>query len=395
MKEWNVPREGKRMAREREKMMLIGIGELGGIILEYMCRIPGICEIVTADANADWGFRKTNSAIEGASYMGLYPSIKFYPIDLLNIEKTAELLKKINPTIICNGTTLQSWWVVNELPPEVNAKIYKDKCAIGPWTAMHLALTSKLMKAVKISGIDTHVVNTSYPDVTHPSLARVGLAPRVGIGNMDLAVPYIQKAASEILKIPMSNVGVELIAHHYHAYYWCRYGTGSEIPFHLRVYVGKEDVTGQLGDMKKFIAELPKRGMRPAGRHGQFVVAASALKNMMAIFNDTGELTHAPGPQGLEGGYPVRLSRKGAEVVLPNGITLKQARAINLVAQQHDGVQEIRENGDVAVTEQAYTTFKEMLNIDCRVITIEDSYEQAMELRKKFHEFARKLGVKI
>jgi hypothetical protein len=383
------------MSREIEKIMLIGIGELGGIVLEYMCRIPGICDIVTADSNADWGFRKTNSAIEGASYMGLYPNIKFHSIDLLNIEKTAESLKKINPTIICNGTTLQSWWVVNELPPEVNAKIYKDRCAIGPWTAMHLALTAKLMKAVKISGIDTYVVNTSYPDATHPSLARIGLAPTVGVGNMDLAVPYIQKAASELLNVPMKNVGVELIAHHYHAYYWCRYGTGSEVPFYLRVYVGKEDVTDQLGEMKQFIVELPKRGMRPAGRHGQFVVAGSCLKNIMAIFNDTGEITHAPGPQGLEGGYPVRLSRKGAEVVLPKGLTLRQAREFNLEAQQHDGVQEIKANGDVVVTDEAYVTFKELLDIDCRVITIEDSYEQAMELRKKFHEFARKHGVKI
>jgi hypothetical protein len=65
--------------------------------------------------------------------------------------------------------------------------------------------------------------------------------------------------------------------------------------------VGKHDVTDQLGDMKKFIGELPKHAMRPAGRHGQFLVAGSSLKNIMAIFNDTSELTHAPGPQGLEG----------------------------------------------------------------------------------------------
>jgi len=193
----------------------------------------------------------------------------------------------------------------------------------------------------------------------------------------------------------MNNVGVELIAHHYHAYYWCRYGTGCEAPFYLRVYVGKEDVTEQLGDMKAFIAELPKRGMRPAGRHGQFVVAASSLKDIMAIFNDTGELTHAPGPQGLEGGYPVRLSRKGAEVVLPKGMTLMQARELNLEAQQYDGIKEVRKNGDIVVTDEAYATFKEMLNIDCRVITIEDSYEQAIEVKKKFHEFAKKHGVHV
>lgn len=59
--------------REKEKIMLIGIGELGGIVLEYLSRIPGIPDIVTADSNKDWGFRKTNSAILGASYMGLHP----------------------------------------------------------------------------------------------------------------------------------------------------------------------------------------------------------------------------------------------------------------------------------------------------------------------------------
>ncbi len=383
------------MTGEREKIMLIGIGELGGIVLEYICRVPNICEIVVADSNADWGFRKTNSAIEGASYMGLYPSIKFHHIDLRNIEQTAEILKKINPTIVFNGTTLQSWWVVNELPSDVNAKIYKHRCGLGPWATMHLALTGKLMKAIKMAGIDTYVVNSSYPDVINPSLARIGLALTIGIGNMDLIIPYIQKAASELLNVPMRNVGVELIAHHYHAYYWCRYGRGSEAPFYLKVYAGHEDVTERLGDMTHFVAELPKRCIRPAGRHGQFVVAGSCLKNILAIFNDTSELTHSPGPQGLEGGYPVRLSRKGAELVLPKGMTIEQARELNLKAQQYEGVREIKDNGDVVLMDEAYTTFKEMLNVDCKVITIEDSYEQAMELKKKFHEFARKHGVNV
>jgi len=383
------------MYREREKIMLIGLGELGSIVLEYMCRIPDICEIVTADSNVDWGFRKSNSAVEGASYMGLYPSITFRQVDLLNIEQTAELLKKIAPTIICNVTTLQSWWVVNELPPEVRSKIYKEKCGLGPWEAMHLALSSKLMKAIKMSGINTYMINASFPDVTNPSLAKVGLDPTVGIGNIDLIIPYIQKTVSEILDVRMRNVGVELIAHHYHAYHWCRYGSGCEAPFYLKVYVEQKNVTDKLGDIEQFIAELPKHSMRPAGRHGQFVVAASFLKNIMAIYNDTGEITHSPGPQGLEGGYPVRLSRKGAEVVLPKDMTIEQAREINLQAQQYDGIKEIRDNGDVVVTDEAYETFRKILNVDCRVITVEDSYEQAIELRQKFHEFARKHGVNI
>jgi hypothetical protein len=285
--------------------------------------------------------------------------------------------------------------VVNELPPEINKQIYKDFCGLGPWESMHLALTSKLMKAVKQSGIDTYVVNTSFPDVTNASLGRIGLAPTIGIGNGDLSVPYIQKAASEILNVPRRIINVRMIAHHYHAYHWCRDGEGYDAPHYLRVYAGVEDVTEQLGDMRKFIAKLPKHGMRPAGRHGQYVVAASSLKNIMAIYNDSGELTHSPGPQGLEGGYPSRLSRKGAELELPAGMTREEARSIMLEAQKWDGIEEIRENGDVVLTEIAFQTFKEMLNVDCKVVTNEDSYEQAQELRSKFLEFARQKGVQV
>ncbi len=381
--------------RYQEKIMLVGIGELGGIVLEFLARVPGICDLVAADANEDWGFVKTNSAILGASYMGLYPNITFQPLDLLDVEKTAGILAQVDPTIIYNAATLQSWWVVNELPPDVRAQIYKDKCGLGAWSSMHLALAARLMKAVKLAGIDAYVVNAAFPDMTNPSLARVGLAPTVGVGNMDLIIPYIRKVAAERLGVPMSSVGVELVAHHYHAYHWCRDGEGYDVPHHLRVFAGKQDVTGALGDLKQFVADLPRRARRPAGRHGQFVVAASSVKNILAILNDTGELTHAPGPQGLEGGYPVRLSRKGAEVVLSGDLTLSQARSLMLEAQKFDGVQEIRDNGDVVLTDEAYTTFKQMLGVDCRVVTIEDAYLQARELRTKFEEFARKHGVAV
>lgn len=381
--------------RPRETILIVGVGELGGIVLEFLARVPGICRIVAADANTEWGLRKTNSCIEGASYAGLYPTVEFESIDLLDVGRTAELIARLEPTIIYNATTLQSWWVVNELPADVNAKLYRDRCALGPWASMHLALTYKLMQAVNLAGINCYVVNSSYPDVTNASLGRIGLAPTVGIGNMDLIIPYVQKAASEILGVPMRNVQVVLVAHHYHAYYWCRTGTGYEAPHYLRVYVGGEDVTDSLGDPKQFVAELPKRGRRPAGRHGQFVVAASSVKNILAILNDTGELTHAPGPAGLEGGYPIRLSRGGAEVVPPVGMTVEQARSLNLKGQVYDGIAEIADDGAVVMTDEAYVVFKEMLGVDCGRLTIEDSYERAMELRTKFLQFARSYVVAV
>ena len=128
---------------------------------------------------------------------------------------------------------------------------------------------------------------------------------------------------------------------------------------------------------------------------GGFQVAASCAKNILSLFYDTDDIVHSPGPNGLEGGYPVRLNRKGAEVVLPKGISIEKAREINTAAQKYDGIEEISNNGDIVVTEEAYQTFKQILNIDCKKITIEDSYDQALELKKKLHEFVKKNNANI
>lgn len=381
--------------RQKDTIMIVGCGELGGILLEYLCRIPNIGNIVVADINEDHVRRKVNSALHGASYLDLYPDITPRTINLLEKDAAAALIAEVNPCVIFNGTTLQSWWVVGEIPPELNAKLYLPRVGLGGWVPMHLALTSKLMEAVKASGIDTQVVNSSFPDVVNVSLSKVGMAPTIGIGNGSLLIPYIQKAAAAILNLPRRNIRVELIAHHYHCYNWARSGTGSEAPHYLRVYDGTRDVTGELGSVKDFVAQLPKYGARPGGRNGQYQVAASCLKNVLDIYFDTNAHSMAPAPLGLEGGYPVRLGRSGAKLALPAGMTRDQARALMLEAQQFDGIQNIADNGDVHVTAETADLYKREFKIDWSVVTIKDSYDQAMELRKKFIEFLERNGVTV
>ncbi len=103
-----------------------------------------------------------------------------------------------------------------------------------------------------------------------------------------------------------------------------------------------------------------------------------------------GELTHAPGPNGLPAGYPVRLSAKGAEVVLPEELSLAEAIKVNEEAQQFDGIQEIRDDGTVVFTEKAVRTMRKMLNYECKALKLEESEERAIELRTLYKKFARK-----
>ncbi len=67
--------------------------------------------------------------------------------------------------------------------------------------------------------------------------------------------------------------------------------------------------------------------------------------------NNTNELSHVPGPEGLVGGYPVRLSKDGVKVFLPEGVTREKAIQINEEAQKWDGIEKIEEDGTVVLAQ--------------------------------------------
>ena len=91
----------------------------------------------------------------------------------------------------------------------------------------------------------------------------------------------------------------------------------------------------------------------------------------------------------------VRLSRKGAEVVLPKDMTLEEAIRLNEEAQKFDGIESILDDGRVRFTEKSWSTLKELVGYDCREMTIDESEERAKELRQKFVAFAKRHGVNV
>ncbi|MGD2186216.1 MAG: hypothetical protein PVI71_08815 [Desulfobacterales bacterium] len=371
----------------RSTIMVIGIGDLGGHVLELLVRAPGSRRIITADVNEDWAYRKTNIAAFGAAQLGHYPEMQFVKVDLYNIDRTSELIAKYQPDIIYSAVSLQSWWVINTLPKEVFEKL--DMARFGPWLPMHLTLIYKLMQAVKQTGLDIKVINSAFPDATHPVLDKVGLAPTIGIGNVANPVPAIRGSIAYRLARPMKDVTVFLFAQHYVSHYLPRFGTAGGAPYYLKAMVDGEDITPEV-NIQEVFADIPTRFRRPGGRDGQILTASSAAAIILAVADDTGEFTHAPGPAGLPGGYPVRVDRNGGQVVLPKGLTLEQAVDINAEGQRYDGIDEIDQNGNVRYTEKSAAIIKKMLGYECKAMKLEESEAQAKELGRRFKEFAEK-----
>jgi len=367
----------------QKSIVIFGLGELGGYTLEFLARVPNIPKIITVEVREDWGVRKTNSAIAGASQMGLYPDIRFVHLDVFDIDKTTELLKEVQPTIIYNAMSLQSWWVITTLPQEVYKTI--DEARFGPWFPMHFVPAYKLMQAVKKSGIKTHVVNSAFPDLVNPVLGKLGMAPTVGIGNIDNFLCQSRVVVSKMFNVPLRSVTVYLVCPHFVSYYATRYGNSGGSPFYLKVMI--EDKVVKIKH-EEFFANLIPLGRRPGGTQANPVVASSSCKIIMGILFDTKELGHAPGPNGLPGGYPIKLSSEGVEVFVPEGLTLEEAIRINNEGQTFDGVEAIQDDGTVVITEKSASVFKKLLDFDCRTYKVKEAESKAKELDEKFKKWA-------
>jgi hypothetical protein len=367
----------------RPELLVVGLGGVGSWVLELLARTYGISHIVAADVSEEWGRRKVYNVAAGAILQGHYPRLSFVRIDLRNIEATAETIAHLQPRVILNCATLQTWWVRKQLAPQVTDRL--NEAGSGPWLPTHLALSRKLMLAIRACNWQGHVINSGIADISNAVLHKRGLAPTIGLGNIDLLIPVLRMGVAEGLGVAVRNVRVYAVLHHYHVSHFRKRARNAPLYF-LRLMVGDQDVTAQF-DTDQLLHQVSRD--RFSDQDLNPVVAASGVKNGLALLRDTGLLTHSPGPQGLPGGYPVRLSGAGAEVVLPAGVTMDQALAINLAGQRGDGIERIEADGTVIYTDKAVRIMKEVLDYDLSPLGFDECDERAAELVARFQTLAK------
>jgi len=365
-------------------LMMFGLGDLGGWVLEFLARSEGINTIITCDAREEFPRMKTESAAVGAGQEGYNKTIKFEKCDVNNIDATAELLKKYNPDMIYSSMSLLGWLALRPIAKKVD-NLYSATAALLPLQAL---LVSKLMKARKKAGITAPVLNNSFPDGVNPVLWRNGLGPLVGGGNLDLVVGEIRRKISVMENVPIRDVTVYFIADHAVVPQGA-YVKGFKIkaPYFLKVLVGDKDVTSKF-DADELILNSLLMGSPPewTSSINHPSIAASAVKNIKAVINDTNEFTHAPGPNGLPGGYPIRIGAGGIKIELPEGITLEEAIKINTDGIKYEGIEEIKDDGTIVLTDEAYGIQKKAFGFDrqeIRFADMEDIAKETLAVMKK------------
>jgi hypothetical protein len=372
------------------RVAVLGIGDLGGTLLRSLAQTPEVSRLYAVDVDETRLAAEVADAAAVSSYAADSCTVHPVAVDMRNIEALAAEMTRIKPDVVVNTATLQSWWVITQLPRRVWRQL-EEQARFGPWLPMHLTLALNLMRALKVAGLAPAVVNVAFPDAVNPVLAGLGLAPTCGAGNSDLLRAGIRWAAARRLNVPIRDVAVYLLAHHFHVvYFWMeleRMESLGDRPYWLRVRVGDTDVTEELG-AESLLAEAGRT--LPRGRAIMARTAASAVEKVRHLLRDDDGLSHAPGPAGLPGGYDVRLSRSGARVVLPPGVTRDHARAMMEQAQRGDGIESIRTDGTVEFTAAAREAMHRVLGYDCPVLQPAESEARAGELRERLEALARR-----
>lgn len=369
----------------RKKILIVGHGVLGGAVLDFLSQSGRPYDLYLGAKDIEKGTLRANLARCTAVNLGHHPTIEVIPMDLMNIETTAEQLAALDPDIIFNATTLHSWWVITQLPPDAYQQL--DQARGGVWTPMHLVLVRRLMAAVREAGLDSVVVNASYPDVTNAALAAEGLSPTIGIGNIANSVPVIRLAAEHLLGCQLKAIEVRLFAQHYFGYRMPSTGSANGAPYHLSVYRDGQRISPEELSHDEIFATVAGRFRRVRGIAGQAVTASSATAVLRALADDVEGVVHAPGPLGLVGGYPVKTAPRGISIDLPEGLSLEDAVEINRQCQRYDGIDEVESDGTVRFTKESAGIMRELLGYDCEAMALAECEERAQELAAKFAEY--------
>jgi hypothetical protein len=319
------------------KLALIGAGNLAFRIAERLTS-AGL-ELVLAG-------RVAAHRLEHAALLDACGSarVRFVSLDVLDEAQLSRFLLSERPDVIVQCASLLSPWLLpKRSDPRALALATAGFAAQLP---AQLPAVHAVMRAARETGCTAPVVNASYPDVTHPILQRLGLAPTIGLGNATMIWLRVRAALRDSL---LAEQSVRVFAHHAHVL-GCMRSTPPPFAHPPLIFVG--DDAERRDDLAYAGPPLV------AGAELNALTAAAADPLLKGLLTDIPVRLSAPAPLGLPGGYPIELSRTILKLDLPSGVSRDEAIAYQSACARYDGIERIESDGTVVFTDATSNALK-------------------------------------
>jgi hypothetical protein len=349
----------------RAKILFIGAGDLATRIIGSLIYDDSIGEIVIAG-------RAIARIAELAALLNDCGQVEttFRPLDALNPSAVERLLRQEQPDLLVQCASLLSPWHLHARTDQIAKALLAAGFALQLTAQLPIPLA--VMQAVYTAGFTGPVINCSYPDVTNPVLARLGLAPTVGTGNVTMIARRVEarlRTRSEPERL------VRVLAHHCHVTGCVRSETPGPKKTRPQVFVGEDGTrSDELVYTGRPLASVPTLNA---------LSAASALPVIRALLPGSPPARLSiPGPLGLPGGYPIRIESGSKRLDLPPVVSLEEALNFHQQCAREDGIEQVQQDGTVYFTEEFRATISRIDPALAEPLQARMAYSRFLVLRR-------------
>ena len=322
------------------KVLIIGVGDVGGRFARLLGGSGEVDRLVLA------GLCQGEGPFIAGMMSSCYDLLaEFVELDATRQADVETLIREAKPDLIVqSGALISPFTLFTRTDPVARAIV---AAGLGLQLSAQIPVLKTVMQAVREVGYEGPVANISFPDVTNPLLHKLDLMPTVGLGNANIMVARARDglrrrmiaAGEDPAELPL----VRVIGHHHQVYGPLLAQIPEDADERIRVYLGEE---GRRDDEVAY-AGFPLRGDWTANE----LTTCAALPVLRALLPGAAPLrTSCPAPEGLPGGYPVRIADGAVTLDLPPGVDLDAAVAFQTRIMAQDGIEAIADDGTVSYT---------------------------------------------
>jgi hypothetical protein len=302
-------------------ILIFGTGSFAGrIVLDLAATASEPVTVAIAGRNTErlnW-LRTAGNA--RAAMFNRPARVTSHQVDLSAPDAAAAAIAAVEPTVVVQAASFQAGAVISN-----QGNAWTKLVAEGGLSAtavLQAPLSIEVARAVKAVRPRAQFINCCFPDVVNPLIAALDLPISCGVGNIAILANAFAGALG-------AGAGrLKVLAHYQNIAPW-RQLPETRTGGSARVWIDDQEVADVYARFSS--VQLTRE---PAIE----ISGPSGVPLMLAMAQRRDWRGHVPGPNGLPGGYPVRLKDGHVELDLPASLTRDEAIAWNRRYEEESGL---------------------------------------------------------
>ena len=307
---------------ETADILIVGTGNFAArILFDLAATADAPTRVVVAGRNAKrlaW----LETASRARAHMYQRPvTVGIRKINPGHLHEMSDLLARLRPAVVLQAASMQPANVISAKGNAWSALVASG--GLSASAVFQAVLSSRVARACVDALPGVHFVNACFPDVANSLLAAMGLPITCGIGNVQI----LSHAFGGVID-PHHDRDLKVLAHYQNLAAWRAAPESRKSPG-ARVWIDGAEIK-DVYERFRCLQLTPEPVIDISG--------AAAAPLLLALAHARDWKGHAPGPEGLPGGYPVRTHGGKLLLDLPAGLSRDAAVRWNNAHEEASGL---------------------------------------------------------